>query len=114
MTADESRRKHVAVRGLTEITRHAAEAVGMTEIGRLILAYAEVIRDSNLDDDPIIAKYWQRDERYRRMIVCGYGYAYAYTYTYQDVPASDPRAQEHLRKLRELNEKTANGASSAR
>ena len=50
MTADERRRKHVAVRGLTEITRHAAEAVGMTEIGRLILAYAEVIRDSNLDD----------------------------------------------------------------
>ena len=41
----------------------------------------------------------------------GYGYAYAYTYTYQDVPASDPRAQEHLRKLRELNEKTANAAA---
>lgn len=76
MTADERRRKQVAVRGLTEITRHAAEAVGMTEIGRLILAYAEVIRDSNLDDEQIIAKYWQRDERYRRTIVCGYGYAY--------------------------------------
>ena len=75
MTADERRRKHVAVRGMTEITRHAAEAVGMTEIGRLILAYAEVIRDSNLDRQ-IIEKYWQRDERYRRTIVCGYGYAY--------------------------------------
>lgn len=76
MTADERRRKNVAVRGLTEITRHAAEAVGMTEIGRLILAYAEVIRDSNLDDEQIIEKYWQRDARYRRTIVCGYGYAY--------------------------------------
>lgn len=76
MTADERRRKHVAVRGLAEITRHAAEAVGMTEIGRLILAYAEVIRDSNLDDGQIIEKYWQRDERYRRTIVRGYGYAY--------------------------------------
>ena len=75
MTADERRRKHVAVRGMTEITRHAAEAVGMTEIGRLILAYAEVIRDSN-HDRQIIEKYWQRDERYRRTIVCGYGYAY--------------------------------------
>ena len=49
----------------------------MTEIGRMILAYAEVIRDSNLDDGQIIEKYWQRDERYRRTIVCGYGYAYA-------------------------------------
>lgn len=76
MTADERRRKHVAVRGLTEITRHAAEAVGMTEVGRLILAYAEVIRDSNLSDAAICEKYWQRDEQYRRMVVGGYGYAY--------------------------------------
>ena len=76
MTTDERRRKHVAVRGLNEIARHAEEAVGMTEVGRLILAYAEVIRESNLNDDQIIEKYWQRDERYRRTIVCGYGYAY--------------------------------------
>ena len=76
MTTDERRRKHIAARELTEITRNAAEAVGMTEVGRLILAYAEVIRESNLDDDQIIEKYWQRDERYRRTIVCGYGYAY--------------------------------------
>ena len=37
----EKKRKSTAVRGLTEITRHAAEAVGMTEVGRLILAYAK-------------------------------------------------------------------------
>lgn len=76
MTTDERRRKHVAVRGLNEIARHAEEAVGMTEVGRLILEYAKVIRESNLDDDQIIEKYWQRDARYRRTIMCGYGYAY--------------------------------------
>ncbi len=76
MTTDERRRKHIAVRELTEITRNAAEVVGMTEVGRLIIEYAKVIRDSNLNDDQIIEKYWQRDARYRRTIVCGYGYAY--------------------------------------
>lgn len=35
-----------------------------------------MIRDSHLSDEAICAKYWQRDERYRRTIVCGYGYAY--------------------------------------
>ena len=35
----------------------------------------------------------------------GYSYAYSYAYTYEEVPASDPRAQEYLRKLRELNAK---------
>ena len=48
----------------------------MTELGTLIVANAAVIRDSHLSDASICEKYWQRDERYRRMVVGGYGYAY--------------------------------------
>ena len=48
----------------------------MTELGTLIVANAAVIRDSHLSDAAICEKYWQRDERYRRMVVGGYGYAY--------------------------------------
>lgn len=65
-----------AERNLIEMTKRVAEAACMTELGALIVANAAVIRDSNLDDEQIIAKYWQRDEQYRRMVVGGYGYAY--------------------------------------
>ena len=41
-----------------------------------VMAMAAVTSCSNADDEQIIEKYWQRDERYRRTIVCGYGYAY--------------------------------------
>lgn len=65
-----------AVRNLIEMTKRMAEASCMTELGTLIAANAAVIRDSHLSDAAICEKYWQRDERYRRMVVGGYGYAY--------------------------------------
>lgn len=65
-----------AVRNLIEMTKRMAEASCMTELGTLIVANAAVIRDSHLSDAAICEKYWQRDERYRRMVVGGYGYAY--------------------------------------
>ena len=65
-----------AVRNLIEMTKRMEEASCMTELGTLIVANAAVIRDSHLSDAAICEKYWQRDERYRRMVVGGYGYAY--------------------------------------
>ena len=65
-----------AVRNLIEMTKRMAEASCMTELGTLIVANAAVIRDSHMSDAAICEKYWQRDERYRRMVVGGYGYAY--------------------------------------
>ena len=65
-----------AERNLIEMTKRVAEAACMTELGTLIVANAEVIRDSHLSDAAICEKYWQRDEQYRRMVVGGYGYAY--------------------------------------
>lgn len=65
-----------AERNLIEMTKRMAEAACMKELGTLIVANAAVIRDSHLSDASICEKYWQRDERYRRMVVGGYGYAY--------------------------------------